>query len=192
MCTALYWHVERIVEGDCLTGHRRPLARPLGMPSGHVAHASLRGDAWIHYYLVMDFTDNNNQTILIDRSVIWVHGTYHVIKSPHHPSDLHLLVHPLQYLHHHPAIKLSQAMWNENVLTHRGCYLLGTLGIWHGIQCGSLIMMVLRCWSLACSLTWSWSQRRMNWIMNFVNDTMETETGSDYVGPENMMRMGYW
>ena len=50
-------------EGDCLTEHRRPLARPLGMPSGHVAHASLRGDAWIHYYLVMDFTDNNNQTI---------------------------------------------------------------------------------------------------------------------------------
>ena len=31
--------------------------------SGHVAHASLRGDAWIHYYLVMDFTDNDNQTI---------------------------------------------------------------------------------------------------------------------------------
>ena len=47
------------------------------MPSGHVAHASLRGDAWIHYYLEMDFTDNNNQTILMDRSVIWVHGTYH-------------------------------------------------------------------------------------------------------------------
>ena len=46
------------------------------MPSGHVAHASLRGDARIHYYLVMDFTDNNNQTIS-DRSVIWVHGTYH-------------------------------------------------------------------------------------------------------------------
>ena len=39
------------------------MARPLGMPSGHVVHASLRGDAWIHYYLVMDFTDNNNQTI---------------------------------------------------------------------------------------------------------------------------------
>ena len=50
-------------EGNCLTEHRRPLARPLGMPSGHVAHASLRGDAWIHYYLVMDFTDNNNKTI---------------------------------------------------------------------------------------------------------------------------------
>ena len=47
------------------------------MPSGHVAHASLRGDTRIHYYLVMDFTANNNQTILIDRSVIWVHGTYH-------------------------------------------------------------------------------------------------------------------
>ena len=52
------------------------MARPLGMPSGHVAHASLRGDAWIHYYLVMDFTDNN-KLFLIDRSVIWVHGTYH-------------------------------------------------------------------------------------------------------------------
>ena len=50
-------------EGDCLTEHRCPLARPLGMPSGHVAHASLRGDAWILYYLLMDFTDNNNQTI---------------------------------------------------------------------------------------------------------------------------------
>ena len=50
-------------EGNCLTEHRRPLARPLGMPSGHIAHASLRGDTWIHYYLVMDFTDNNNQTI---------------------------------------------------------------------------------------------------------------------------------
>ena len=53
------------------------MARPLGMPSGHVAHASLRGDARIHYYLVVDFIDNNNQTILIDRSVIRVHGTYH-------------------------------------------------------------------------------------------------------------------
>ena len=50
-------------EGNYLTKHRHPLARPLGMPSGHVAHASLRGDAWIHYYLVMDFTTNNNQTI---------------------------------------------------------------------------------------------------------------------------------
>ena len=50
-------------EGDCLTEHRHPLARPLGMPSGCVAHASLRGDARIHYYLVMDFTDNSDQTI---------------------------------------------------------------------------------------------------------------------------------
>ena len=50
-------------EGDCLTEHRCPLARPLGMPSGHVADASLREDAWIHYYLAMDFTINNNQTI---------------------------------------------------------------------------------------------------------------------------------
>ena len=54
-------------EGNCLTEHRCPLARPLGMPSGHVAHASLREDAWIHYYLVMNFTANNNQTISIDR-----------------------------------------------------------------------------------------------------------------------------
>ena len=36
----------------------------------------LGGDAWIHYYLVMDFTDNN-KLFLIDRSVIWVHSTYH-------------------------------------------------------------------------------------------------------------------
>ena len=43
--------VRGLWEGDSLTGHRRPLARPVGMPSGHVAHASLRGDAWIHYYL---------------------------------------------------------------------------------------------------------------------------------------------
>ena len=36
--------VRGLSEGDCLTEHRRPLAMPLGMPSGHVAHASLRGD----------------------------------------------------------------------------------------------------------------------------------------------------
>ena len=40
--------VRGLWEGDCLTEHRCPLARPLGMPSGHVAHASLRGDAQIH------------------------------------------------------------------------------------------------------------------------------------------------
>ena len=50
-------------EGDCLTEHKCPLARPLDMPSGHIGHASLSGDAWIHYYLVMDFTANNNQSI---------------------------------------------------------------------------------------------------------------------------------
>ena len=50
-------------KGNCLTEHGCPLAKPLGMPSGHVAHASLRGDAWIHYYLLMDYTDNNDQTI---------------------------------------------------------------------------------------------------------------------------------
>ena len=50
-------------EGDCLTECACPLARPLGMPSGHIAHASLRGDTWIHYYLLMDFTANNDQTI---------------------------------------------------------------------------------------------------------------------------------
>ena len=54
------------------------------MPSGHIAHASLRGDAWIHYYLVMDFTDNNNQTILIDRSIVWVHGTYQLLDERFH------------------------------------------------------------------------------------------------------------
>ena len=55
--------VRGLWEGDCLVEHGRPLARPLGMPSGHIAHASPRGDTWIHYYLVMDFTINNNQTI---------------------------------------------------------------------------------------------------------------------------------
>ena len=55
--------VRRLWEGNCLTEHRCPLARPLGMPSGHMSHASLRGDAWIHYYFVMDFTTNSNQTI---------------------------------------------------------------------------------------------------------------------------------
>ena len=50
-------------QGNCLAEHRCPLARPLGMPHGHIAYASLRGDTWIHYYLVMDFTANNNQTI---------------------------------------------------------------------------------------------------------------------------------
>ena len=50
-------------EGNCLTEHGHPLARPLDMLSGHITHASLRADAWIHYYLVMDFTTNNDQTI---------------------------------------------------------------------------------------------------------------------------------
>ena len=63
-CAPPYIGITRgLWEGNCLTEHRCPLARPLGMPSGHVAHASLRGDAQIHYYLVMDFTTNNNQTI---------------------------------------------------------------------------------------------------------------------------------
>ena len=62
-------------EGDSLTEHRCPLARPLDMPSGHVAHAFLRGNIWILYYLVMDFTANNNQTIS-NRDHNWVHGTY--------------------------------------------------------------------------------------------------------------------
>ena len=55
--------VRGLWEGDCLAKHGHPLARSLGMPSVHVTHACLRGDAWIHYYLVMDFTANNNQTI---------------------------------------------------------------------------------------------------------------------------------
>ena len=55
--------VRGLWEWNCLTEHRCPLASPLGMPSGQVAHASLREDAWIYYYLVMDFTIDNNQTI---------------------------------------------------------------------------------------------------------------------------------
>ena len=35
-------------EGEFLTDHACPLARPLGMPSRHVAHVSLRG---IHGYM---------------------------------------------------------------------------------------------------------------------------------------------
>ena len=53
-------------EGDCLADHGCPLARPLDMPSRHIAHVSLREDARIHYYLVMDFTDNN-KLLLIDK-----------------------------------------------------------------------------------------------------------------------------
>ena len=64
-------------EGDCLTEHRHPLARPLGMPSGHIAHASLRGDTQIHYYLVRISPLIIIKLFLIDRSVIWVHSTYH-------------------------------------------------------------------------------------------------------------------
>ena len=45
--------VRGLWEADCLAEHGCPLASPLGMPSGHIAHASLRRDAWIHYYLVM-------------------------------------------------------------------------------------------------------------------------------------------
>ena len=63
-CAPPYIGIKRgLWEGNCLTEHRQPLARPLGMPSGHVAHASLREDTQIHYFLVMDFTTNNNRTI---------------------------------------------------------------------------------------------------------------------------------
>ena len=55
--------VRGLWEGDFLAECGCPLARPLGMPSGHIAHASLRRDAWTHYYLVMNFTANNDQTI---------------------------------------------------------------------------------------------------------------------------------
>ena len=55
--------VRRLWEGDCLAEHGHPLARPMGMPSGHVAHASLMEDAWLHYPLVMDFTTYSEQTI---------------------------------------------------------------------------------------------------------------------------------
>ena len=56
-------------------------------------------------------------------------------------------------------------------------------------------MMSLKYWLLTHSLTWNWSQRKMNWIVNFVNDAVETKTRSDYAGLENvmhMMCMGYW
>ena len=42
--------VRGLWEGNCLTEHGCPLARALGMPSGHIAYASLRGDAWIHIF----------------------------------------------------------------------------------------------------------------------------------------------
>ena len=55
--------VRGMCEGDWLTEHGCPLARPLDIPSEHVAHASLRGNTWIDYYILMNFTTNNNQTI---------------------------------------------------------------------------------------------------------------------------------
>ena len=52
-CATPYKGIVRgLWEGDCLTEHVCPLARPLGMPSGCIAHVSLRGDTWIHYYLL--------------------------------------------------------------------------------------------------------------------------------------------
>ena len=58
-CATPYIDIVRgLWEGDCLAEHGCPLVRPLGMPSGHAAYASLRGDIWIHYYLVMDFAVN--------------------------------------------------------------------------------------------------------------------------------------
>ena len=82
-------------------------------------------------------------------------------------------------------------MWNKNVLTHKNHYILKVLGIQHKIQCGNLIMMILNYWFLMHFLTWNQSQRKMNWIVNFVNDAMETETGSNYASPENVMHMVY-
>ena len=61
--------VRGLWEGDCLVEHGCPLARPLGMPSGHITHASLRGDAWKHYYLVMYFIINKIKLIDRDRNL---------------------------------------------------------------------------------------------------------------------------
>ena len=116
---------------------------------------------------------------------------YLVIKSPHHLSDLHLLLHPWLYLLHCPAIRLSKVMWNKNILTHENRYVLKVLGIQHEIEHGNLIAMVLNYWFLMYSLTWNQSQRKMNLIVNFVIDAVETETGSNYATPENVMHMGY-
>ena len=82
-------------------------------------------------------------------------------------------------------------MQNKNVLIHENCYLLKVLGIWHKIQCRNLIAMILNYWSLLHSLTWNWSQRKMNWIVNFVNDAVETKTRSNYTSSENVMHVGY-
>ena len=51
-CATPYKGIVRgLWEGHCFTDR------------GCIAHASLREDTWIHYYLLMDFTANNNQTI---------------------------------------------------------------------------------------------------------------------------------
>ena len=127
-----------------------------------------------------------------------------VIKPPHLPSDLHLL-HPQWYLHHLPAVRLHQVMWSGSILTHWNCCLLEAPEIQHGIQheiqcktqlesqhetwCQRPIVMSLNCWNLTHSMTWNWSQRKMSWIWNFVNDATETETWSDYASQENEMHM---
>ena len=82
-------------------------------------------------------------------------------------------------------------MWSKNVLTHKNHYLLKVLGIQHEIQQGNLITMILNYWNLMHSLTWNQSQRKMNWIGNFVNDAVGTETTCDYTGLENGTHMGY-
>ena len=113
-----------------------------------------------------------------------------VIKPPCLPSDLHLLLHLQWYLHHCPAIRLHQVMWSKSILTHQNFCLLKALGIQHEMQHESQITMILNYWNLTCSLTWNWSQRKMNCIWNFVND-VETETGSDYASRENRMHVNY-
>ena len=85
-------------------------------------------------------------------------------------------------------------MQSKSILTHQNHYLLKALGIQHEIQHEtqheiwhqSLIVMILNYWNMMCSLTWNWSQRKMNWIWNFVNDAVETEIWSE------LCQLGEW
>ena len=55
-CATPYEGMNRgLWEGHSLTAQGCPLAEPLGMPTRHIAHASLRQNTGIHYYLLMDF-----------------------------------------------------------------------------------------------------------------------------------------
>ena len=56
-CATPYIGIVRgLWDGDCLTEHGCPLARPLGMPSGRIAHASL-GEK--HGYISILWTKEN-------------------------------------------------------------------------------------------------------------------------------------